>query len=40
MAAATAPELIAGLIKLAPFTRKQSISLSGLMRVKRCRVGS
>ncbi|WP_410575448.1 alpha/beta fold hydrolase [Amycolatopsis sp. cmx-4-61] len=40
IAAATAPDLIAGLIELAPFTRKQSASLSGLVRVKRYRAGS
>ncbi|MDQ7807534.1 alpha/beta hydrolase [Amycolatopsis sp. A133] len=40
IAAATAPELIAGLIELAPFTRKQSASLGGLVRVKRYRAGS
>src|SRR3954452_7347628 len=40
IAAATAPDLIAGVIELAPFTRKQSVSLGGLMRVKRFRAGS
>src|SRR4051812_26289360 len=40
IAAATAPDLIAGVIELAPFTRKQSTSLGGLLRVKRYRVGS
>lgn len=40
IAAATAPDLIAGPIELAPFTRKQSVSLSGLFRVKRYRAGS
>src|SRR5689334_23507768 len=39
IAAATAPELIAGVIELAPFTRKQSIALGGLFRVRRYRVG-
>ncbi|WP_419706954.1 alpha/beta fold hydrolase [Promicromonospora sp. NFX87] len=40
IAAAVAPELITGVIELAPFTRKQSIPLGGLFRVKRYRVGS
>ena len=35
-----APDLIAGVIELAPFTRKQSIDLGGLVRVKRYRAGS
>lgn len=40
VAAATAPDLVAGLIELAPFTRKQSVALGGLMRVKRYRTAS
>jgi len=40
IAAATAPEVITGVVELAPFTRKQSVSLSGLLRVKRYRAGS
>src|SRR3954469_25379925 len=40
IAAATAPDLINGLIELAPFTRKQSIALGGLFRVRRYRAGS
>jgi pimeloyl-ACP methyl ester carboxylesterase len=40
IAAATAPDLITGVIELAPFTRAQSIPLSGLLRVKRYRRGS
>jgi pimeloyl-ACP methyl ester carboxylesterase len=40
IAAATAPDLIAGVIELAPFTRKQTTSLGGLLRVKRYRAGS
>jgi pimeloyl-ACP methyl ester carboxylesterase len=40
IAAATAPDLIVGVIELAPFTRKQSIPLGGLLRVKRYRTGS
>jgi pimeloyl-ACP methyl ester carboxylesterase len=39
IAAATAPDLIAGVIELAPFTRAQSVDLGGLMRVKRFRAG-
>jgi len=39
IAAATAPELISGLVELAPFTRKQSVDLGGLLRVKRFRAG-
>jgi pimeloyl-ACP methyl ester carboxylesterase len=40
IAAATAPDLITGLIELAPFTRAQSIPLGALLRVKRYRQGS
>ena len=41
IAAATAPDVITGLIELAPFTRKQSVlPLGGLLRVKRYRAGS
>ncbi|MEU4518952.1 alpha/beta hydrolase [Amycolatopsis sp. NPDC024027] len=40
IAAATAPDLITGVVELAPFTRKQSVSLGGLLRVKRHRAGS
>jgi pimeloyl-ACP methyl ester carboxylesterase len=39
IAAATAPELITGLIELGPFTRAQSFPLGGLVRVKRYRTG-
>ncbi|MEV4118752.1 alpha/beta hydrolase [Micromonospora sp. NPDC049645] len=39
IAAATAPEVIAGVIELAPFTREQSVDLAGLVRVKRFRAG-
>jgi len=38
IAAATAPELVTAVVELAPFTRKQSISL-GDLRVKRYRQG-
>lgn len=34
IAAATAPDLIAGIIELAPFTRAQAFDLGGLIRVK------
>ncbi|GMA87243.1 hydrolase [Angustibacter aerolatus] len=37
IAAATAPDLVAGLVELAPFTRKQSTDLGGLLRSKRYR---
>lgn len=40
IAAATAPDLIAGVIELAPFTRKQLNDLRGLVRVKRYRAGA
>jgi pimeloyl-ACP methyl ester carboxylesterase len=39
IAAATAPEVITGLIELAPFTRKQPLDLGGLVRAKRFRAG-
>src|SRR3954462_5552384 len=39
IAAATAPDVITGVIELAPFTRAQSFDLGGLMRVKRFRAG-
>lgn len=37
VAAATAPDVITGVIELAPFTRAQSFDLGGLLRVKRFR---
>jgi pimeloyl-ACP methyl ester carboxylesterase len=40
IAAATAPDLVTGLIELAPFTRAQTISLGSLVRVARYRRGS
>jgi pimeloyl-ACP methyl ester carboxylesterase len=40
IAAATAPDLITGVIELAPFTREQAVPLGGLLRVRRYRVGS
>jgi pimeloyl-ACP methyl ester carboxylesterase len=39
IAAATAPDVITGVIELAPFTRAQSLDLAGLLRVKRFRAG-
>ena len=39
IAAATAPELIGGVIELAPFTRSQAISPGDLIRAKRYRAG-
>jgi len=40
IAAASAPDLIVGLAELAPFTRKQSMDLGGLLRVKAHRAGT
>lgn len=39
IAAAQAPELVEGIVELAPFTRKQSVSLGGLLGVRRYRTG-
>ncbi|MFJ5986336.1 alpha/beta fold hydrolase [Lentzea sp. NPDC092896] len=39
IAAATAPDVITGVIELAPFTRAQSLDLAGLLRVKHFRAG-
>ena len=39
VAAATAPDVISGVVELAPFTRAQSVDLGGLVRVKRFRAG-
>ncbi len=39
IAAATAPDVISGVIELAPFTRAQALDLGGLLRVKRFRAG-
>lgn len=39
IAAATAPDVIAGVVELAPFTRAQSFDLGGLVRVRRYRAG-
>src|SRR5215218_10405015 len=40
VAAATAPDLITGVVELAPFTRAQSPDLGGLLRVRRYRAGT
>lgn len=40
IAAATAPDLVSGVVELAPFTRKQSVHIGGLLRVRRYRTGS
>jgi pimeloyl-ACP methyl ester carboxylesterase len=40
IAAATAPDLISGVIELAPFTRAVSYSIGGLLGVKRHRSGT
>lgn len=40
IAAATAPELITGLVEIAPFTRAQSMDLKGLLRNKHHRAGT
>ncbi len=40
IAAATAPDLITGVVELAPFTRKQSADLGGLLKNRRHRAGS
>src|SRR3954449_9579000 len=39
IAAATAPDLINGVVELAPFTRVQPVDLGGLLRAKRFRAG-
>jgi pimeloyl-ACP methyl ester carboxylesterase len=39
IAAATAPDVVVGVVELAPFTRKVSYSLPGLLRVTRYRRG-
>lgn len=40
IAAATAPDVVTGVIELAPFTRMQSVSLGGLLRNRRYRTGT
>ena len=39
IAAATAPDVIAGVVELAPFTRRQSVDLGGLLWNKKHRTG-
>jgi pimeloyl-ACP methyl ester carboxylesterase len=40
IAAATAPDLVSGIVEIAPFTRKVQYSLGGLLRIRRYRRGS
>ena len=40
IAAATAPDVVAGVVELAPFTRKQSFDLLGTLRSARVRAGA
>jgi pimeloyl-ACP methyl ester carboxylesterase len=40
IAAATAPDLVSGIVELGPFTRKVEYSLGGLLRVRRYRRGT
>jgi pimeloyl-ACP methyl ester carboxylesterase len=40
IAAATAPELVSGIVEVGPFTRKVQYSLGGLLRIRRYRRGS
>ena len=40
IAAATAPDVIVGIVELAPFTRKQSVDIGGLLRNKAHRAGT
>src|ERR1700684_3825508 len=40
IAAATAPELISGIVELGPFTRKVSYDLGGMLRIRRYRRGT
>jgi pimeloyl-ACP methyl ester carboxylesterase len=39
IAAATAPDLVSGLVEIGPFTLKQAVNLGGLLRVRRYRRG-
>ncbi|MBC7763243.1 MAG: alpha/beta hydrolase [Candidatus Saccharibacteria bacterium] len=39
IAAATAPDVVVGIVELAPFTRKQSFDLVGVLRNKHVRAG-
>jgi pimeloyl-ACP methyl ester carboxylesterase len=40
IAAATAPDLVSGIIEIGPFTRKVQYSLGGLLRIRRYRRGA
>jgi len=40
IAAATAPDVVVGIVELAPFTRKQGVDLVGLLRNKHHRAGT
>src|SRR6202142_2217646 len=40
IAAATAPDLVSGIVEVGPFTRKVAYSLGGLVRVRRYRRGT
>lgn len=40
IAAADAPDVVAGIVELAPFTRKQALDLVGLLRNRRHRTGT
>lgn len=40
IAAATAPELVSGIVEIGPFTRKVEYSVSGLLRIRRYRRGT
>jgi pimeloyl-ACP methyl ester carboxylesterase len=40
IAAATAPDVIVGVVEIAPFTRKQSVDLGGLLRNRSHRAGT
>jgi len=39
IAAATAPDLVSGIVEIGPFTRKVQYSLSGMVRIRRYRRG-
>jgi pimeloyl-ACP methyl ester carboxylesterase len=40
IAAATAPDLVSGIIEIGPFTRKVQYSLTGMLRIRRYRRGA
>jgi pimeloyl-ACP methyl ester carboxylesterase len=40
IAAATAPDLVSGIVEIGPFTRKVEYSLGGLLRIRRYRRGT